>query len=108
MEMKTVRDQRYFYKLFPGAGTIVSLSLWNKEKCEGVLIIVFAQILLEGAPRVLIVEGTASLLAEALASARLHVMIEQQRQRFYTILDQLPGGVLLADVAKEAFPTRFS
>jgi signal transduction histidine kinase len=88
-----------FLQAIPGAGTIVSLPLWYKETCEGVLIIVFAQILLKGAPQVLIVEGSAPLLAEALASARLHTMIDLQRQRFYTILDQLPKGVLLVEAA---------
>jgi signal transduction histidine kinase len=83
----------------PDAGTVVYLPLWYKETCEGVLAIVFAQVLPKNAPLVQIIEGLASLLAETLASAHLYAIIDRQRQRFYAVLDQLPEGVLLVEAA---------
>jgi PAS domain-containing protein len=86
-----------FLQAIPEAGTVVYLPLWHQEACEGVLVLVFAQILSEDAPQIRIVDGSLPRLSEALASARLHALIDRQRQRFYTILDQLPEGVLLVE-----------
>lgn len=94
------KQPEMLFQAIPGAGTIVYLPLWYKKTCEGVLVLVFAQVLPEDAPLLHVVEGSTPLLAEILASAHLHALIDQQRQRFYTILDQLPEGVLLVEATE--------
>jgi PAS domain S-box-containing protein len=80
----------------PGIECVMYLPLWEK-RCEGVLVAAFARE--EEADDLLVrtLSECAPHLAEALASARLHATITDERQRLHTILDQLPEGVLLVE-----------
>ncbi len=81
----------------PGTRTLFWLPLRYKNFCEGVLVVSFEQELQLSAPQMQALEGCMETLAEALSRARLHATIEREQQRFLTILDQLPEGVLLVE-----------
>ena len=85
------------FQAIPGTQTLFWLPLRYKGFCEGVLVLSFSQELQVGAPQIQALEGCAGTLAEALSRARLHATIEREQQRFLTILDQLPEGVLLVE-----------
>ena len=80
----------------PAIECVMYLPLWEKH-CEGVLVAAFARE--EEADDLLVrtLSECAPHLAEALASARLHATITDERQRLHTVLDQLPEGVLLVE-----------
>lgn len=70
--------------------------LWGK-RCEGILVLVFAR---EEELTDLLMKTLKECtphIVEALVSARLHLALAEERQRLYTILDQLPEGVLLVN-----------
>jgi len=77
--------------------SVLCVPLWFQEQCEGFLVAAF-----EG-PRefedneVQILMGCSTPLVEALVHARFSVVAQQERQRLYTILDQLPEGILLVE-----------
>jgi PAS domain S-box-containing protein len=83
--------------LVPEAKTMLCIPMWYNDFCEGALVIAFAQPPSELISSMQSIEGCVPLLAEALASARLHMVIEHERQRLHTILDQLPEGILLVE-----------
>lgn len=80
----------------PGVQCVVYTPLW-KNRCEGVLVAAFTskQGVYELLARTL--SECAPYLAEALVSTRLHATILDERKRLYTILDQLPEGVMLVE-----------
>ncbi len=80
----------------PAIECVMYLPLWEK-RCEGVLVAAFARE--EEADDLLVrtLSECAPHLAEALAAARLHTTIADERQRLHTVLDQLPEGVLLVE-----------
>jgi PAS domain S-box-containing protein len=80
----------------PGVQCVVYTPLW-KNRCEGVLVVAFAS--KQGAYELLArtLSECAPYLTEALVSTRLHATILDERKRLYTILDQLPEGVMLVE-----------
>ena len=80
----------------PDIQCVVYMPLW-KNRCEGVLVAAFAS--KQGAYELLArtLSECAPYLAEALVSTRLHATILDERKRLYTILDQLPEGVMLVE-----------
>ncbi len=80
----------------PGIQCVVYIPLW-KNRCEGVLVAAFAS--KQGVYELLVrtLSECAPYLAGALVSTRLHATILDERKRLYTILGQLPEGVMLVE-----------
>jgi PAS domain S-box-containing protein len=83
--------------LVTGARSVLCVPIWYNNFCEGALIMAFAQTPEEVLSLTPSIEACAPRLGEALASARLHAVIEHERKRLHTILDQLPEGILLVE-----------
>lgn len=84
--------------LVPNAQTMLCIPMWYNDFCEGALVIAFGQTQQEVTSTLQFsIESCVPLLAEALARARLHTVIEHERQRLHSILDQLPEGILLVE-----------
>ncbi len=94
-----VRGAEGLLHVIPEVNTTFWLPLWYDEYCEGILVVAFAQEMHIDAPQIRALEGCARPLAEALSRARLRAIIEQERQRLHTMLDQLPEGILLVEAA---------
>jgi PAS domain S-box-containing protein len=75
---------------------VVYLPLWG-TCCEGMLALTFAKE--EEATDLLMrtLSECAPSISEALASAKLHAVVSEERQRLYAVLDQLPEGVLVVE-----------
>lgn len=80
----------------PALPCIISIPLWGK-RCEGVLVLGFAEE--EAVTELLIstLSECAPYLAEALAEARLRSDLANEQHRLHVVLDQLPEGIVLVE-----------
>jgi signal transduction histidine kinase len=76
----------------------VCIPLWFKD-FEGTLSVLFKETVAQDSPEVQTLVGCATHLAAALAHARLHATVENERARLRAVLDQLPEGVLLVEAS---------
>jgi PAS domain S-box-containing protein len=80
----------------------LSVPLWFGDQFEGVLTASFEQAIDRQGPEVQTFFACGTHIAAALAQARLHQTITHERARLGAILDQLPEGILLVDVASSS------
>ncbi len=80
-----------------GAQGYICIPLWTGDQPEGMLAACFREIIRADGTEAKTLEGCSMHIASALAQARLHTEIEQERARLRAVLDQLPEGVLLID-----------
>jgi PAS domain S-box-containing protein len=76
--------------------------LWFGDKFEGALTASFEQAIQAQGPEVQTFFECSTHIAAALAQARLHQTIAHERARLGAILDQLPEGILLVEVASSS------
>lgn len=92
------RDAREHYRLVSDEGHgYVCVPLWFGEQFEGTLSAIFKDPISPNGPEVQALVGSGTHLAAALAHARLHSAVENERTRLRTILDQLPEGVVIVE-----------
>ena len=75
----------------------ICVPLWSGERFEGTLAASFRESIHADGAEAKTLEGCGMHIAAALAQARLHSEIEQERMRLRAVLDQLPEGVLLVE-----------
>ncbi len=80
-----------------GAASFVCVPLWCGEQFEGTLSATFAEVIDPDGPEVQTLLGCSLHIAAALANARLHADIENERSRLRSILDQLPEGIIISE-----------
>jgi PAS domain S-box-containing protein len=76
--------------------------LWFGDQFEGALTASFEQAIQVQGPEVQTFFECSTHIAAALAQARLHQTIAHERARLGAILDQLPEGILLVEVASSS------
>ncbi len=81
-----------------GIQSVLCIPLWFGDQFEGVVTTLFPDVLDADAPEVHAFEECGVHLAAALAHARLHAAVENERTRLRVVLDQLPEGILLTEV----------
>lgn len=81
-----------------GVKGFICIPLWSGERFEGTLAASFRESIRIDGAEVKTLEGCGMHIAAALAQARLHTEIEQERARLRAVLDQLPEGILLVEV----------
>ncbi len=81
-----------------GIQSVLCVPLWFGDQFEGVVTTLFPTVLDADAPEVQAFEECGIHLAAALAHARLHTAVENERTRLRVVLDQLPEGILLTEV----------
>lgn len=89
-------EEKDAFLALPAIQCVIYVPLW-KNRCEGVLVVAFAS--RQEAYELLVrtLSECAPYLAEALVSTRLHAAMIDERRRLYTILDQLPEGIVLVE-----------
>ncbi len=80
-----------------GVKGFICIPLWSGERFEGTLAASFRESIHTDGVEAKTLEGCGMHIAAALAQARLHAEIEQERVRLRAILDQLPEGILLVE-----------
>ena len=78
----------------------ICIPLWLKDHFEGTLSASFRKLVHPDGPEVQTLLGCSPHLTAALAHARLHTAVEDERERLRAILDQLPEGILLVEAAE--------
>ncbi|MBV9256912.1 MAG: GAF domain-containing protein [Ktedonobacteraceae bacterium] len=78
-------------------GSVISVPLWFANRCEGILTVCFSDVVQHDDSRLFLLQAIGTYLAAALSQARLTMIVESEQTRLYSILDQLPEGVLLAE-----------
>jgi len=78
-----------------GVHGYICVPLWFKDYFEGTLTAVFSDPISANGPEVQTLQGCSTHIAAALAHARLHTAVENERARLRTVLDQLPEGVVI-------------
>ncbi len=77
----------------------VCVPLWFGDQFEGLLTIIFQESISAQDPEVRALERCGTHIASALAHARLHMAVENERTRLRVVLDQLPEGILITEAA---------
>jgi two-component system phosphate regulon sensor histidine kinase PhoR len=85
-----------------GVRGYICIPLWFGDQLEGTLGAGFRPQVCRNGPEVRALVGMGTHIAAALAHARLHKTIENERTRLRAILDQLPEGILIAETASGA------
>ncbi len=85
--------------LTPDMRGFICIPLWLKDHFEGTLSASFPEPVHPHGPEVQTLLGCSPHLTAALAHARLHAAVEDERARLRAILDQLPEGILLVEAA---------
>ncbi len=80
--------------LTPDMRGFICIPLWLKDHFEGTLSASFPEPVHPHGPEVQTLLGCSPHLTAALAHARLHAAVEDERARLRAILDQLPEGIL--------------
>lgn len=80
-----------------GAGSFVCVPLWFGEQFEGTLMATFNEAIEPDGPEVRTLLGCSPHIAAALANARLHSDVENERTRLRSVLDQLPEGIIITE-----------
>lgn len=75
----------------------VCVPLWFKDYFEGALSATFDHIVSLDGPEVQTLVGCGTHIAAALAHARLHENVRNERVRLRAVLDQLPEGILITE-----------
>lgn len=82
-----------------GVRGYVCVPLWFGDRFEGTLCANFTRPICPDGPEVKALVGSGTHLAAALAHARLHSSTAREQTRLLSILDQLPEGILIADIS---------
>ena len=82
-----------------GVRGYICMPLWFKDYFEGTLIASFSDPISADGPEVQTLQGCSTHIAAALAHARLHTSVENERTRLGTVLDQLPEGVVIIEAS---------
>ncbi len=77
----------------------VCVPLWFGDQFEGLLTVVFQESISAQDPEIRALERCGIHIASALAHARLHTAVENERTRLRVVLDQLPEGILITEAA---------
>ncbi|MBE3558061.1 MAG: PAS domain-containing protein [Ktedonobacteraceae bacterium] len=75
------------------------IPLWFRDQFTGTLSATFSHPILPAGWQVRTLVSISGQVAAALAHARLHEELEQERNRLRSILDQLPEGILILEVS---------
>ncbi len=81
----------------PGVRSYCCVPLWFEDVWEGTLLAFFAAPLAADAREVVILSSCTSYVAAALARERPLTHLTREHRRLLTILDQMPGGALIAE-----------
>jgi len=79
--------------------SFICVPLWFKDHFEGTLAAIFRGSIHPDGPEVQTLVGCSMHIAAALAHARLHAAVENERARLWAVLDQLPEGVFLTEAS---------
>lgn len=82
-----------------GTRGYICVPLWFGDYFEGTLCATFATTVQPDGPEVSALVSCGTHIAAALAHARLHATMKSERTRLRDILDQLPEGILIAEVS---------
>jgi PAS domain S-box-containing protein len=82
-----------------GARGYLCVPLWFGDQFEGTLTATFHETIAHNGPQVQTFVGCATHIAAALAHARLHKQVVNERSRLRAILDQLPEGIIITEAA---------
>jgi len=85
-----------------GVQGYICVPLWFKDHFEGALTASFQKAIQRDGLEVQTLVGCSTHIAAALAHARLHTTVENERSRLRTVLDQLPEGILIIEAANGA------
>ncbi|HLZ60949.1 MAG TPA: ATP-binding protein [Ktedonosporobacter sp.] len=77
----------------------ICVPLWFGDQFEGTLCAIFPTPIRSSGPEVRALVGSGIHIAAALAQVRLQTLIEREHSRLRAILDQLPEGILIAEVS---------
>jgi PAS domain S-box-containing protein len=80
-----------------GARGYICVPLWFGDQFEGTLTATFKEPIANNGPQVQTFIGCATHIAAALAHARLHKQVVNERTRLRAILDQLPEGIIITE-----------
>ena len=80
-----------------GAHGYVCVPLWFGDHFEGTLTATFKEPIHPDSPEVRTLIGCSMYIATALAHARLHAVIENERARLHAVIDQLPEGIVITE-----------
>ena len=75
------------------------IPLWFGDQFEGLLTTVFQERIDAQDPEIRALERCGTYIASALAHARLHTTVENERTRLRVVLDQLPEGILITEAS---------
>jgi PAS domain S-box-containing protein len=81
----------------PDKHGFICVPLWFKDYFEGTLVATFQNVIHADSPELKTLIGCGTHIAAALAHARLHATIENERARLHAVLDQLPEGIVIVD-----------
>jgi signal transduction histidine kinase len=95
-------DTRFEPFLALNSHSYICVPLWFRDHFEGALTAIFSEPMLPDAPQVRTLIGCSTHIAVAFAHARLHAAAEHERSRLYSILQQLPEGVLIVEASSGA------
>jgi len=84
---------------YTAMNSYVCVPLWFGEQFEGTLTATFIEAIAIDGPEVQTLLACSTHIAAALANARLHADVENERARLRSILDQLPEGILITEAA---------
>lgn len=92
-------DTRFKSFVTPNTHSYICVPLWFRDHFEGALTAIFSEPMLPDSPQVRTLIGCSVHIAVAFAHARLHTEVEHERSRLYSILQQLPEGVLIVEAS---------
>ncbi len=81
----------------------ICLPLRFNDYLEGMLTVIFSTPIQADGIEALTLKGCGTHIAAALAHARLHASVSHERERLRTTLDQLPEGILIAEISTGTF-----
>ncbi len=79
--------------------SVVCVPLWFGDQFEGLLTTIFQERISAQDPEIRALGRCGTHIAAALAHARLHTIVKNERTRLRVVLDQLPEGILITEVA---------
>lgn len=82
-----------------GARGYICVPLWFGDHFEGTLTAIFKNSIRPDGPEVRTLVGCSMYIATALAHARLHASIENERARLHAVIDQLPEGIVITEAS---------
>jgi len=82
-----------------GARGYICVPLWFGDHFEGTLTAIFKNSIRPDGPEVQTLVGSSMYIAAALAHARLHASIENERARLHAVIDQLPEGIVITEAS---------